>query len=210
MKIDSNVTGNTVVCKQALDLLVTTCNQASTLPGSAAECGVYKGGSLRLIAQCLPDKTVWGFDTFEGMPACTTGPGNHVTGSFASSFEHAREVANLPNVRLVKGTFPETFTTVPEKEQFAFVHLDCDQYLSYKWAFEFFVPRLVNGALIQIDDYNAVPGCRTAVDELYPDIAKPPALIQWLGNHFTTLWVRQKNDTVQELKGKPIHLKKLL
>lgn len=36
--------------------------------GAVVECGVYNGGSVTKIARRFPDRTVYGFDSFEGLP----------------------------------------------------------------------------------------------------------------------------------------------
>lgn len=37
--------------------------------GEIAECGVYKGGTAKILAELVPDRPLHLFDTFEGMPA---------------------------------------------------------------------------------------------------------------------------------------------
>ena len=67
--IIKEVLGHTIVTPSALINLLCVCTMAEELPGHVAEFGVYRGGTLRLMARCLPNKYVLGFDTFEGMPA---------------------------------------------------------------------------------------------------------------------------------------------
>lgn len=46
-------------------------NLAEQAPAAAcfAEVGVYKGGSLKQLAICFPERKIFGFDSFEGLPA---------------------------------------------------------------------------------------------------------------------------------------------
>ncbi len=46
-------------------------DHALTLPrpdGLNVELGVYTGRSIKKIAEAMPDATVYGFDSFEGLP----------------------------------------------------------------------------------------------------------------------------------------------
>jgi hypothetical protein len=67
------------------------------------EFGVYKGESINLLARRYPDKTIYGFDSFEGLP------GNW---SFFARQGHFNMSGRLPrvmeNVVLRKGWFKDT------------------------------------------------------------------------------------------------------
>ena len=53
----------------------------------------------------------------------------------------------------------------------AFVHVDCDQYVSTLMAILFMQDRLVKGGMLYFDDYTTLLGARNAIDESYnPDI----------------------------------------
>jgi hypothetical protein len=73
-------------------------------------------------------------------------------------------------VELVPGYFADTLTTTADR-RFAFAHLDCDLYSSYRECLEFFHPRLEPGAIVVFDEYNDPPwpGCNRAVDEFLAD-----------------------------------------
>jgi len=58
---------NTLITQDRLDSLVNLCHQ--TQANLIAEVGVYKGGSLKYLAENFPNADViLGFDTFEGLP----------------------------------------------------------------------------------------------------------------------------------------------
>src|SRR5438477_4254832 len=48
--------------------IYTTARSTAKLPGAAAEVGVFKGATARLILEALPNKIVHLCDTFEGLP----------------------------------------------------------------------------------------------------------------------------------------------
>jgi O-methyltransferase len=140
-------------------------------PGAVAELGVYKGGSLDLLAQIFVDRPVFGFDTFNGMPDAQAGE-VHKKGDFADvSFEEMAVYfsENRKNVTLVRGFFPQTTSQIAD-QKYCFVHLDGDYYQSTKDGLEYFWPRLSGGGAILLDDYEwvACPGVKQAIDEFLP------------------------------------------
>jgi O-methyltransferase len=139
---------------------------ADDVPGAVAEVGVYKGGVLRELSRTFPDRTVYGYDTFAGMPAEHWQEGEAVLpGSFDSTLVEVREVVDdCPNVVLRPGLFPATGDDV----EFAFVHLDVDMYLSTRHALEWLLPRMALGGVIVLDDWDwpECPGVRRAVEDL--------------------------------------------
>lgn len=150
--------------------LIHWLKKVNNVPGAAAECGVYCGSTLRMLAKAAPDRPMYGFDTFKGLPAamwsiCEV----HSVGDFAdTSFEAVKAyVAQCPNVRLVQGEFPAS-TRGLEGERFAFVHLDFDFYESTRAALEWLIPRMSPGGVILFDDYewHRCPGVKRAIDEL--------------------------------------------
>ena len=49
---------------------------ACRVPGAFVECGTYKGGSAAVLSRFLgPDRHLWLYDSFEGMPETTTRDG---------------------------------------------------------------------------------------------------------------------------------------
>ena len=141
----------------------------SGIDGAAAECGVYRGGCLRLIAAECPGRQIYGFDTFAGLPAEMWSEGEpHSVGDFGDcSLEAvAAGVADLESVRLVRGNFPASAGGL-EGERFAFVQLDFDFYESTRAAREWLLPRMSPGAAIVFDDYEwkHCPGVKRAIDE---------------------------------------------
>jgi len=140
--------------------------------GDAAECGVYKGGTARILAELLPDRTLHLFDTFEGMPETDATRDLHKRGDFSDTSEAAvREyLSGFTNVNIVRGLIPDSLQVVADR-RFSLVHIDLDIYSAIKSACEFFYPRMVSGGVILFDDYGfpSCPGAREAVDEFFSD-----------------------------------------
>lgn len=130
------------------------------------------------MAQNGIDKTLYGFDSFEGFPDSIATDiqlgGAHLEYKRPGGMNQTSRglVANkarlfgLKNVRIVEGVFERT---LPEYSglSFSFVHLDCDTYDSYRECLTFFYPRVPRGGIILFDEYNDPPwpGCNKAIDE---------------------------------------------
>lgn len=156
-----------IIGKRKIESLQTLLATVHGVPGAFAECGVYRGGNLRLLAQA--GRTVYGFDTFTGLPAESWQPDEiHKPGEFADLNMAAieRDLVGCDNVRLVHGLFPDSAQQL-EDERFAFVHLDFDFYESTRVAIAWFVPRMPSGGVIVFDDYDWAhcPGVRRAIEE---------------------------------------------
>ncbi len=122
--------------------------------GLVLEFGVASGQTLTVIANYW-QKTVFGFDSFEGLPEQWR-PG-FPAGTFAQNPPNVPENANL-----VRGWFnqslPEFSHTHPD--DIAFLHIDCDLYSSTRTIFEILGPRIKPGAIIVFDEYWNYPGWR--------------------------------------------------
>jgi len=72
-------------------------------PGMMLEFGVWKGTTITEIAKAHPDRQVFGFDSFEGLPETWT----RSDGDFeAGRFNLNGQLPRVPsNVTLVKGWF---------------------------------------------------------------------------------------------------------
>jgi len=122
--------------------------------GLVCEFGVYTGTSLNQIAALLPHATVWGFDSFTGLPE--NWRDRFPQGTYA--------VESLPqvrrNVRLVQGIFDDTLGPfLQEQSGWArFLHIDCDLYSSTKTVLEAFAERIRPGTVIVFDEFFNYPG----------------------------------------------------
>jgi len=149
--------------------LISYSARCQNLDGLMVEAGMYKGGSLDILSKFNPNNQFFGFDSFEGLPE-TSEHDLHVAGEFggidhlAGYFRFVRH-----NVRIVKGFIPKTFKIFGKHQKFSFVHIDLDLYQSILDSLDFFVPRMSEGGIIILDDYNfdSTPGCKTAIDEFF-------------------------------------------
>jgi len=148
--------------------------------GEIAECGVYKGGTAKILAELVPDRPLHLFDTFEGMPATDPTRDLHKAGDFADTdIASVREyLSDHENVICVPGLVPDSLAVI-EDRTFSFVHIDLDIYSAIKSACEFFYPRMQPGGVLLFDDYGyaSCPGARAAVDEFFADKPEVPVAI---------------------------------
>lgn len=160
----------------------------TTPKGLCAELGVYKGGSLKHMAEACPNREFWGFDTFEGLPEVDWDATEvHQPGDFNdTSLEEVQKfLKDNRNVKLIKGYFPQSIPVFKNGTPgFSFVHVDTDFYQSIKACIDYFYPLLKSGGIMVFDDYEwiACPGVKRALDEsglpYKPTQAKYQAYIQ--------------------------------
>lgn len=116
-------------------------------PGLIMEFGVYQGKSITRIANVNPSRTVYGFDSFQGLPEKWN---NYPIGKFEC------KVPKVPsNVVLVEGWFDQTIPPFCEEhkdELIAFMHIDCDLYSSTKTIFDNFKPMIGARTIIAFDE----------------------------------------------------------
>lgn len=150
---------------------------AKKIAGDVVECGTARGGSAALMGLALKqlgeNRTLWVFDTFEGLPAPTDAdPDVEIarlyTGSCRGAFDEVSvlfdRVGILAQSRLIKGLVQDTLP-LSEVEKIAVLHLDTDWYDSVKVCLDQLYDRVSPGGVIQIDDYGHWEGARHAVDD---------------------------------------------
>lgn len=135
--------------------LLSYCLDAAPAQGAYLEFGVYKGGSLRFMAQTKPHIRFHGFDSFEGLPEPWTG---YCLGKGAFSLRG--HLPKMPgNVTLHKGWFdqvlPDWRTHHPEN--IAFLHVDCDIYASTVTVLHQLADRLQPDSILLFDEYLGYP-----------------------------------------------------
>lgn len=150
---------NDYVRTATLELL---CRRLTSLPGSLAELGVYKGGFARCLNLLMPDRSLYLFDSFEGFEAkegqreqdmC------HCSGPFLDAHKNTsvQLVLNkLPHPEkaiICPGYFPASAQNI--SEQFCLVSLDVDFEDSTLEGLHYFWPKIVNGGYILLHDFNS-------------------------------------------------------
>lgn len=122
--------------------------------GLVLEFGVFSGRTINQLARWLKPATIWGFDSFEGLPEDWTA--RMPRGFFARS--------SLPwvraNVRLVQGWFDQTLPRflVHNTDPIRLLHMDADLYSSTHTVLNLLQPRLRSGTVIIFDEYMNYPG----------------------------------------------------
>jgi O-methyltransferase len=175
------------------------------VPGDVVECGVCNGGTAAVLARFASRsrmaRTVWLFDSFEGMPGVTKEDGPSVSGETAESHigqevgdparvnEVLRKVrAKMDRVRIVPGWFQDSFRSFSGK-QIALLNIDADWYESVKLCLSTFYDLVAAGGFVSFDDYGHWPGCKRAVDEFFAVRQLPYRLNQV---DYSAFWFQKK------------------
>jgi O-methyltransferase len=173
---------------------------AAGLPGDFAECGVWRGGSVMMMALALKmlgisDRNIYLFDTFEGMT-----PPTDVDEDFAGVkatellareggdrernifMAYAPKEEVLRNLRatgypmerfvFVRGDVKDTLP-LRAPDVLSLLRLDTDWYDSTRHELECLFPRLTPRGILIIDDYGYHKGSRKAVDEYFEGLPTP-------------------------------------
>lgn len=139
----------------SVDTLAFLAVGLSAPSGMVLEFGVFSGQSINHLAARLPERKVYGFDSFAGLPE-----------AWRPGFEKgALRRADLPpvagNAVLVVGWFDRTlpgFLDAHPDEPAALLHVDCDLYSSTQTVFAQLAERIVPGTIIVFDEYFNYPG----------------------------------------------------
>lgn len=171
--------------------------------GDLVECGVWRGGSVMLMAMTLlqrgvEDRDLWLYDTFEGMTAPHADDVQAMSGRAAADIlrEQPRSAGDpfwgispraeveenlrrtsypFERFRFVEG---DVLTTMPAKapDEIALLRLDTDWYASTQHELTHLYPRLMRGGVLIIDDYGYWRGARKATDEFLATLHPRPLL----------------------------------
>jgi O-methyltransferase len=186
----------------SLDRLVAVVNAVThivnhAIPGDFAECGVWRGGSMMAAALTLlglndTSRTLYLYDTFEGMPAPTqhdrTFDGLDADSLWRKEQQQAGSWchASLNDVRdnllssgypaekivLVEGRVEDTIPRILPST-LSLLRLDTDWYESTRHELIHLYPKLNQSGILIIDDYGHWQGARAAVDEYFAAEGEP-------------------------------------
>lgn len=175
-------------------------------PGIYVETGVAAGAQIIAFAYAAPNKTIYAFDSFMGVPLPSNkddqmpglcflseterkllpNPGEQVlesSGATVVSLEDFKQHiinAGIKKTRFIKpirGWFEDTVKNF-SRNNISILRLDGDLYNSTYVCLKHLYPRCLPGACIIIDDY-ALPGCRQAVQDYFQSIGE-----EYILNHF--------------------------
>lgn len=184
---------STLITSDRLQVIRYLANLAKDIPGQVMEVGVFRGGSLALIAQTLPHKTVYGFDTFEGLPASNHSESEiHQPSEFACCMEEVE--ANLRgddiiNFSLHKGIFPMRCASL-FSDNISFAHIDVDFGKSITDCLDWLHDRLSPRGIIVIDDYKW-PNCPNAEGAVHSFLKEHPFQYEFYSPVPIQCWLRK-------------------
>ena len=149
------------------------------------EFGVWSGQSINYISG-FTQETVYGFDSFEGLPEKWRD--GYDQGTFNMNGTLPR--VNL-NVQLIQGWFNETlpkFVQTHPGKKVSFIHLDADLYSSTKCIFDELKHRLAKDCVIVFDELVNYPGFDGDTGELkafYEFVTENDVHYTWIGMNGT-------------------------
>lgn len=169
-------------------------------PGVYCECGVAAGAQIIAMAYGAPNKTIYAFDSFEGIPLPSNrddqmpgiamlseterkalpDPGKQfLVSSGATSVDYNSFVDHLidsgvidkTNIIAIKGWFEET--VIGFDKDISILRLDGDLYNSTFVCLQHLFPKVIKGGCVIIDDWN-LKGCQDACKEYFELIGYEP------------------------------------
>ena len=168
-------------CSSKFELLAQALQRAD-LSGDRLICefGVFRAATINYIAS-LTSKTVFGFDSFEGLPEDWRG-----TGIKKGHFALGKLPAVRNNVVLVKGWFHETIPPFMKQNSgmIGFIHIDCDLYSSAKVVLYLLQPRLSAGTMLVFDEYFNFPQWQQGEHRAFTEFLEKAGLTaEYIGFH---------------------------
>jgi O-methyltransferase len=168
------------------------------IPGDFMECGIWRGGAVIFMRALLDmygdeERTVWGADSFDGVPPeemrqCGVDQGVIFGYKEYLAVPQSRVEENLARygflnnrVKLIPGWFKDTLRTAPV-EKIALLRLDGDLYESTMDELNGLYDRVAPGGIVIVDDYG-LHTCKQAVDEFRDSrgIKAPLEFVDWSG-----------------------------
>jgi O-methyltransferase len=154
--------------------------QKTPAQGCIVECGVWRGGMSAGIADALPGRLHYLFDSFEGLPVAKEIDGPKAVAYQADTssplyYDNCRAERNVAESTMqrsaarsfltVPGWFKDTLPHFVPDEPIALLRLDGDWYESTIECLTHLYRHVTIGGLIILDDYYAWDGCARAVHD---------------------------------------------
>lgn len=164
--------------------------------GLILEFGVHTGKSINTIAKLLPNKTIYGFDSFLGFPN---------DGRIDWNQDFTTDIPKVSkNVKLIVGYFEDTFPKFLEEQQenISFMHIDCDIYSSTNTIFNTIknMNKIREDTIIIFDELINYSTCFwNEILALFRFLFSSSLNIEWICTHQSVenidenLWLNQKN-----------------
>jgi len=169
-------------------------------PGVYCECGCAAGAQVIALAAGAPNKTIYAFDSWDGIPLPSNkdnqmpgirmlseseqkalpDPGKQVlesSGATSVSLESFKEHCfnsgvGTRNIKPVRGWFEETVINF-QRENISILRLDGDLYNSTWVCLQHLFPKVIKGGCVIIDDWT-LRGCQAACKEYFELIGYEP------------------------------------
>ncbi len=165
-------------------------------PGVYVECGVAAGAQIIAMAYGATNKTIYAFDSFEGIPLPSNrddqmpgimmlteterkalpDPGKQKLETTGATSVPMMDVINHLNssevnneINFIKGWFEET--TIGFYEDISILRLDGDLYNSTYVCLKNLYPKVIEGGIVIIDDWE-LKGCRDACHDYFIEIGE--------------------------------------
>lgn len=167
------------VSNKETGILLELLHETLSFDGDVVELGCYRGDTSILFEKELekeaPEKHLWIYDSFEGLPSKTK-EDNSVAGDQFKSGEllvTKREVIEkfkrhgLKIPKIKKGFFENLNPESDLPEEICFAFCDGDLYQSIKTSLKLIENKMTKNGIIVVHDYNnpELPGSSKAVDE---------------------------------------------
>lgn len=162
-KLYEKMRHNTLVDRPRCYALYLLMDQIKDLPGDVFELGTWRGGTAAIFASCLPSKTIYLADTFEGVVKSSEWEHYvdkvHADTSQELVEDFLRSKVGVSNYKILKGIFPEDTGGQVKTKKFAFAYLDADVYRSTKEAFDYIWSNICVNGIVAFDDYGMTSAC---------------------------------------------------
>lgn len=128
---------------------------AAEVSGYTMEFGVFNGYTLNALARHCNPETVWGFDSFQGLPEFWN---MHNGQGLSAGYFAVDQLPQVePNAKLVAGWFNDTLPDWLNQnlDPVRLLHIDCDIYSSAHYVLDTLNSRIQPGTAIVFDDFYA-------------------------------------------------------
>lgn len=161
---------NDYVRLATLELL---CRRLDSVPGAAAELGVYRGFFARCINYALPERRLYLFDSFDGFSEDAKASEAMQAAHRNTAVENVLSIMPHPeNITVKPGFFPDSLEGL--EERFCLVSLDVDFYQTTLDGLRYFWPRLSPGGYLMLHDWGSpkLPGVAQALADFETEIGQ--------------------------------------
>lgn len=166
---------------------LTYCIGQVAIPGLWLEFGVGSGKSLSFIAQQRPHQTVYGFDSFMGLPEDWALSPQRIYTKNTYSRGGIAPALTAGNTELVIGLFADTLEAfcAAHTDHCAFIHIDCDLYSSTMVVLDelFSAGKIIPGTVILFDEFYNYPNYKDYEYRAFEDFIRSTGVhYRWLAH----------------------------